>query len=123
VQRSFIERTDPVLLLVAVGMVPMIHYSCDCCKRPLDPEDLRYVVKMEVYAAFDPCAMDEAEDDRDHLQEIQEILQRSEDANDPQIGNDVYEQLRFDLCTECRKKFIKNPLGRELSKQFDFSKN
>jgi hypothetical protein len=78
---------------------------------------------MEVYAAFDPSAMDEAEDDRDHLQEIQEILQRSDDTNDPQIGSDVYEQLRFDLCTECRKKFIKNPLGRELSKQFHFSKN
>ena len=101
----------------------MIHYSCDCCKRILDPEDLRYVVKMEVYAAFDPGAMDEVEDDRDHLQEIQEILQRSEEANDPQIGNDVYEQLRFDLCPECRKKFVKNPLGREASKQFDFSKN
>ena len=59
--------------------VPMIHYSCDCCKRVLDPEDLRYVVKMEVYAAFDPSAMDELDDDRDHLQEIQEILQRSDE--------------------------------------------
>jgi len=78
---------------------------------------------MEVYAAFDPSALDEVEDDRDHLQEIQEILQRAEDAADDQIGSDVYEQLRFDLCTECRKKFLKNPLGREASKQFDFSQN
>ena len=101
----------------------MIHYSCDCCKRSLDPEDLRYVVKMEVYAAMDPEAADGADDDRDHLQEIQEILQRCEDAADPEIGSDVYEQLRFDLCTECRKKFVKNPLPRELSKHFDFSKN
>src|SRR5258708_3522368 len=101
----------------------MIHYSCDCCKRALDADDLRYVVKNEVFAGFDPSAMDDMEDESDQLQEIQEILQRCEDAADPQIGNDVYEQLRFDLCTECRRKFIKNPLGRELSKQFDFSKN
>jgi hypothetical protein len=101
----------------------MIHYSCDCCKRALDPEDLRYVVKMEVYAAFDPSALDEADDDRDHLQEIQEILQRSEEAADECVGSDVYEQLRFDLCTDCRKKFLKNPLAREATKQFDFSKN
>ena len=101
----------------------MIHYSCDCCKRALDSEDLRYVVKMEVYAAIDPASMDDMDDDRDHLQEIQEILQRCNDAVDPQIGSDVYEQLRFDLCPECRKKFLKNPLGREHSKQFDFSKN
>ena len=33
----------------------MIHYSCDLCKRLIDPEDdLRYVVKIEVYAAVDP---------------------------------------------------------------------
>jgi len=101
----------------------MIHYSCDCCQRVLDSEDLRYVVKMEVYAAMDPNASDDVDDDRDHLLEIQEILQRSADAADPQISDDVYEQKRFDLCPECRKKFLKNPLGRPHSKQFDFSKN
>ena len=101
----------------------MIHYSCDCCKRVLDRDDLRYVVKMEVYAAFDPSATDEAGDDRDHLQEIQEMLQRAEDVADEQIGSDVYEELRFDLCPECRKKFMKNPLGREAAKLFEFSKN
>ncbi len=101
----------------------MIHYSCDCCKRTLDSEDLRYVVKMEVYAAIDPATIDDVDDDRDHLQEIQEILQRSGDVIDPQVGNDVYEQLRFDLCPECRKKFVKSPLGRDQSKQFNFSKN
>ena len=90
----------------------MIRYSCDLCKRDLDPEDdLRYVVKMEVYAAFDPAAANEDEDDRDHLQEIQDMLERLEDADDDQIGDDVYQQLRFDLCPECRKKFLKNPLG------------
>ena len=101
----------------------MIRYSCDCCKRELDPEDLRYVVKMEVYAAFDPSATDEAADDRDHLQEIQEILQRSDEVVNDQIASDVYEQLRFDLCPECHRRFLKNPLDRELPKHFDFSKN
>lgn len=102
----------------------MIHYSCDLCKRPLDPEDdLRYVVKLEVYAACDPMEMDDADDDRDNLQEIHEILEQMDDAADPRIGDDVYQQLRFDLCPECRKKFLKNPLGRKSTEQFDFSKN
>lgn len=99
----------------------MIQYSCDLCKRPLDPEDdLRYVVKMEVYAAFDPVELD---DDNDNLQEIHEILERMDDADGDQIGDDVYQQLRFDLCPECRKKFLKNPLGRKLVEQFHFSSN
>jgi hypothetical protein len=102
----------------------MIRYTCDLCGRHLDPEeDLRYVVKMEVYAAYDPGANNEEEDDRDHLEEIQDILERMEDAESDQIGDDVYQPFRFDLCPECRKKFIKNPLGREPVKAFGFSEN
>jgi len=102
----------------------MIRYSCDLCKRELNSEeDLRYVVKMEIYAAFDPTAVDEDDDDRDHLQEIQEILERLEDAESDQIGEDVYQQMRFDLCPECRKKFVDRPLGREPARTFNFSQN
>lgn len=102
----------------------MIRYCCDLCKRELDPEqDLRYVVKMEVYAAFDPMVVDEVGDDRNHLQEIQEILERLEDAESDQIGEDVYRQLRFDLCPDCHGKFVKNPLGQETARAFNFSEN
>jgi hypothetical protein len=104
----------------------MIRYSCDLCKRDLDCEsDLRYVVKVEVFAAFDPAVCDEEADDRDHLEEIQDILERLEEAEDDQIGDDVYQQLRFDLCPECRRRFMKNPLGRDLAtaKAVGFSKN
>jgi hypothetical protein len=100
----------------------MIHHSCDLCKRLIDPdEDMRYVVKIEVYAALDAMA-DDDEDDRDNLLEMQQILQRMEDMEDGTVGEDVYQTLRFDLCPECRRRFVKNPLGRE-SKKFNFSKN
>ncbi len=100
----------------------MIRYSCDMCKREIDPEeDFRYAVKIEVYAAFDPLAIEE--DDRDHLEEIQDILERLEDAESDEIGDDVYQQLRFDLCPDCRRKFLKNPLGREGAKLLGFSEN
>lgn len=101
----------------------MIRYSCDMCKRELDPEDeLRYVVKVEIYAALDPMA-DQEDNDRDHLEEIQDILERLDDEEDLQIGEDVYQQLRFDLCPQCRKRFLRNPLGRETAKAFGFSQN
>ncbi len=102
----------------------MIQFSCDLCKRELDSQDdLRYVVKIEVYAAFDPAVVDGEDDDRDHLEEIQDILERMEDASAEEIGDEVYQQLRFDLCPECRKKFLKNPLGHEVAKAFRFSSN
>ena len=102
----------------------MIHYSCDRCKRVLDPEqDLRYVVKLEVHAAMEPLDVDEDEDDRDHLLEIQEMLERLEDSQDEGIGEDVYQKRRFDLCSECYRKYIKNPVGRELPAHIGFSQN
>lgn len=101
----------------------MISYSCDLCKKTLDPEeDLRYVVKIEICAAFDPVSIEE-DDDRDHLEEIQEMLERLEDSEDDLISDDVYQQLRFDLCPDCRRRFVKNPLGRENVTLFDFSEN
>jgi hypothetical protein len=103
----------------------MIQYSCDLCKRQLDPRvDLRYVVKIEVFASLDPTAVDDDEDDRDHLEEIQEALERLDDSCGDEIGADVYQQLRFDLCPECRRRFIRNPLGRgKAVKAFGFSTN
>jgi hypothetical protein len=102
----------------------MIRYSCDLCKRDLDSQtDLRYVVKVEIFAAMDAASCDD--DDNDHLQEIQDVIESIDDAADDQIAEEVCQQLRFDLCPECRRKFLKNPLGRDTfaSKVSGFSKN
>jgi len=57
----------------------MIHYSCDRCRRVIDPEmDLRYTVRVEVSASMDSFDA-KGDDDRDELLEIHEILERMED--------------------------------------------
>ena len=100
----------------------MIHYTCDCCKQIIDAtNDLRYVVRMEIYAAMD--VDDDADDDSDHLAEVHEIIERMDDAESPRIGDEIYQQMRFDLCADCRKKFTENPIVREPAKQFNFSEN
>jgi hypothetical protein len=89
----------------------------------MDPDDLRYVVKMEVYAAMDPTGFaGEEEEEDDHLLELQEILEEL-DTSDDQVGDDIHRHMQYDLCPACAKKFSKNPLGREHVKQFDFSNN
>lgn len=101
----------------------MIHFTCDRCKREIDPDvELRYVVRLEVQAMMEPCEA-EVEDDRDHLLEIQEILERMDDQLDENIGEEIYQRRRFDLCPKCYRKYIKNPLGRDSMAQLTFSKN
>jgi hypothetical protein len=102
----------------------MIHYTCDCCKRIIDPnEDVRYTVKMEVYAS--PEGLGEADfvEERDHLEELTEILDQLADDAEQLDAEETCTTMRFDLCPECQRRFVKNPLGRETSKQLNFSQN
>ena len=100
----------------------MIHYTCDCCKRRINAADeLRYIVRLEVYAALDPLE-DEADDDRDHLQEIQDVLERMDDPDDD-VCDEVYQQKKYDLCSECRQRYLKNPLAQAAMQELGFSQN
>ena len=99
----------------------MIHFTCDRCRESIDPEqDLRYVVRMEVQAAMEPMDCEEPEDDRDHLLEIHEIIERLDDED---VDSDIYHKKRFDLCCKCYRDFVKNPLGQREAIQVEFSEN
>lgn len=101
----------------------MVHYSCDLCKRELDPQDdVRYVVRMEISQEAEPIGADECEDDRDYLEEMQDMLEQMGDTLDD-INQAMDKELRFDLCHDCARRFVKNPLGRDPAKKFQFSKN
>ena len=39
------------------------------------------------------------------------------------VKRDKERELRYDLCPECRKKFVRDPLGKEAAQKFDFSEN
>jgi hypothetical protein len=78
---------------------------------------------MEIYAATEVNNTDESDDDRDHLLEIQDILEQMDDSESEAISGEVYQQLRFDLCPQCREKFVSNPVSRDTVTQLDFSEN
>ncbi len=99
----------------------MLHFSCDLCGCRL--HDGRYVVKMEVFPAFDPAEIDEQDLDSDHLEEISDLLGEMEAVGECCTDDCETKQLRFDLCTECRKKFLEDPLARAALQRFDFSEN
>ena len=101
----------------------MIHYTCDCCKRSIDSiNSVHYIVRLEVYASLDPVEED-LTDDRDYLLEIHDILEHLDGEEDGGLADEVYHKVRYDLCSDCRQRFVENPLGRPISQQFDFSKN
>ncbi len=101
----------------------MIHYSCDRCKRPIEGRDaVRYVVRMEIEATID-C--DECQNDLedDSLTEMDSLLNHMEDEVLDVEGTPLFERKRYDLCPECYRQFIKNPLSKEKLVPFGFSSN
>jgi hypothetical protein len=72
---------------------------------------------------MDPVHEHEATDDRDHLMEIDEILERVDAEDSDAIGAEVYHKRRYDLCPHCYRKFSANPLAREKKVSFGFSHN
>ncbi len=101
----------------------MIHYTCDRCKRNIDTTcQTRYVVKIEVQTALDESVM-QCDDDVDHLSELHQVL---EGLVDDEIENDISEVSLsgdYDLCPECHRQYLKNPLGRDAMLQLGFSNN
>jgi hypothetical protein len=103
----------------------MLHITCDLCGKEMLPgEDHRYVVKLEVYAAHDPAEITEADLDEDHMEAVSQMLREMEedDVADSELAP-AYKKFRYDLCPECQKKFVRDPLGKEAAQKFDFSEN
>ncbi len=100
----------------------MIHYSCDRCHRRIKSEDVRYTVRLEIQVAMDPLDS-EPDDDRDHLGELQEILEGLDEEECEEISQSAYQQRLFDLCSDCHRQYVKNPLAREPAANLEFSDN
>jgi hypothetical protein len=103
----------------------MTHVTCDCCGKELRPgEDFRYVIKIEAYAAHDPAEITDADLEDDHLEAIGEILRAMEDHPHDEIPLAApTRNFRYDLCSHCHQKFVRDPLGRGQLEKVDFSKN
>ena len=98
----------------------MLHFSCDLCGQPL--EDRRYVVRLEIFPAFDPADLSEADLDVDHLQEVAEEIHEME-LTGAELEDCNSKSFRFDLCPRCHAKYTKDPLGREALRRLNFSEN
>ncbi|MCI0685561.1 MAG: hypothetical protein L0Y71_25965 [Gemmataceae bacterium] len=102
----------------------MMHFTCDLCGKELHPgEDEHYVVKIEAFSAQDPNQLVESDLDDDHMEAVSALLQELEDADADVELPEVSQHLRYDLCCECHRRFLRDPLGKEQQHKLFFSKN
>lgn len=83
---------------------------------------MRYVVRIEIEAAIDLHDDNDASD-ADHLAELSQLLETSDDYASAVLEDDIYQRRRYDLCDSCYRQYCKNPLAREVNAPFGFSQN
>jgi hypothetical protein len=96
----------------------MTDLACDRCGRSLlVDEDVRYEVKIEVWAAYDPMEISrEALEGRDLDEDIRRLVAACEDRSADELEAEVHKSFRFDLCLRCQREFVRDPLGNEIER-------
>lgn len=85
--------------------------SCDACgKGLLIDTDVRYVVRIDVRAAYDPLELGADDLQRDLAKEIDALLVEMEKADPRTLQDQVHRAFRFDLCPHCQRLYLRDPL-------------
>jgi hypothetical protein len=91
----------------------MDHLTCDLCGGPLlIDEAVRYEVRIQVYAAYDPLELTPDDLDQDHRAQIRALLGKLEGMDPQEIENSVHKEFLFDLCMACQRRYLRDPLPR-----------
>ena len=88
----------------------MITHICDRCGKAIEHDRVRYVAKIQVFAAADPLAITFEDLLQDHGSEIERLLRQCDELSEEQLMRDVHVEFQFDLCRACQKAYIANPL-------------
>jgi len=84
---------------------------CDRCGCPLFEGELRYVAKIEVFAAADPLVITEEELKRDHSILREHLFEQAEAMTEEELMHDVHVTREYALCRRCQLAWLRNPLG------------
>ncbi len=86
--------------------------SCDICGSGLlIDDDVRYVVEIDVYAAYDPLEITQEDLNRDLEKEREQIIEQLRDKSKTEARDEVHRSFEFHLCPECQSEYIKHPLS------------
>jgi hypothetical protein len=76
----------------------------------MDKGQLRYVAKIQVYAAYDPLEITFDDLQQDVKAEIQKLLKQMQGKSEEELLREVFTSFEFDLCPACQKDYVSNPL-------------
>jgi len=89
----------------------MLKYICDICRKELDENDLVYDLNIEVKAKYNKLEISLKDLLVDHMDEIQELIEKTAGLTAEKLQDDIYKLLSFHLCPACKQRYMNDPLG------------
>lgn len=89
----------------------MITHLCDRCGRPIEARELRYVARIQVFAAADRMEITAEDLMEDAGKEMDRLIRACETMTEEELMRDVWVEFQFDLCRACQRAFLENPLA------------
>ncbi len=85
---------------------------CDGCGEPLLlHDDVRYVVRIEGFAAYDPMEITRQDLERDFESEMKALLEQLAKTSAENAQDQVHRSFAYDLCPGCWARYLRDPLG------------
>jgi hypothetical protein len=92
----------------------MNHNICDLCGQELlQTNTVRYEVKIEVRAAYDPLNVTDEDLEQDFRAEFGNVLRQLDGLSTEDAQSQVYRLFEFDLCPVCQRGYVANPLRKK----------
>lgn len=91
--------------------------SCDRCEKSLlIDEEVRYQVKVVVQAAYDPMEISAEDLKKTSPDTWKSLIKSLENLSAEEAQDQVYREIRFDLCPPCQKIYLTSPIpGTDVS--------
>ncbi len=87
-------------------------FTCDACGEILLADsDVRYVIHIRGFAAYDPMEISRSDLDKDLEREMAELLQKMKEMDAERLEDDVHKEFRLDLCPRCWRTYRRDPLA------------
>ncbi len=86
--------------------------KCAICGKKLEKGKLRYILKINTYAAYDTLEIKLEDLLKNYDTEIKKLLTSLKKKSKKTLEEEIFKNFKFNLCRNCRTKYIKNPLGK-----------
>ncbi len=90
---------------------------CDRCGETLLLDsDVRYRVKIEVFAAYDPLEISKNDLQQNIEGKMEKLIRQMEKMDPEELQDQVHRSFEYDLCPDCQRDFLRDPLGKNLGR-------